>query len=128
VRLIWPAIPARDRRKVIRYYRENNWEKSPAFARGFFNRAHLGCVHQPAADRTFAMPKLSKKINAPVARKRSSIRLLDGHTTIKLPIAPNPVHMLQEFLKVELSKEESRNASRVEEVLGKGHRRSSGRG
>jgi hypothetical protein len=76
------------------------------------------------------MAKLSKKIDAPVARKRSSIRLLDGRTTIKLPIAPNPVHMLQEFLKLELSKEREkpRNAARLEEALGKSRGRSAGRG
>jgi hypothetical protein len=76
------------------------------------------------------MPKLSKKINAPVARKRSSIRLLDGRTTIKLPIAPNPVHMLQEFLKVELSKEKEkpRNAARVQGARIQSRRPSAGRG
>ena len=57
------------------------------------------------------MPNVSKKINAPVARKRSSIRLLDGSTPIKLPIAPNPVHMLQGFLKAELSNEQSATRS-----------------
>jgi hypothetical protein len=74
------------------------------------------------------MPKLSKKINAPVARKRSSIQLLDGRTTIKLPIAPNPVHMLQEFLTTELSKETTRNAARVHRTLGPSRRPASGRG
>lgn len=76
------------------------------------------------------MPKLSKQMNAPVARKPSSIRLLDGHTTIKLPIAPNPVHMLQEFLKVELSKEKEqpRNAARVHGARIQGRPRSAGRG
>jgi hypothetical protein len=74
------------------------------------------------------MPKLSKKINAPAARKRSCIRLLDGHTTIKLPIAPNPVHMLQDFLRTELSKEAPRNAARVRGALIQNRRPSSGRG
>jgi hypothetical protein len=76
------------------------------------------------------MPKLSKKMNAPVARKHSSIRLLDGNKTIKLPIAPNPVHMLQEFLKVELSKEneQPRNAAQVQGTRIQGRRRSAGRG
>jgi hypothetical protein len=73
------------------------------------------------------MPKLFKKIIAPAARKRSSIRLLDGRTTIKLPIAPNPVHMLQEFLTVELAKEKSGNAVQLQQAGGKSRGRSAGR-
>jgi hypothetical protein len=73
------------------------------------------------------MPKLSKRIDAPVARKQSSIRLLDGSTAIKLPIAPNPVHMLQDFLKQELSKE-PRTPAGAERVLVQRRRTSAGRG
>jgi hypothetical protein len=74
------------------------------------------------------MPKLSKKINAPIVRKRSSIRLLDGSTPIKLPIAPNPVHMLQGFLKAELTKEKPANVARAQPALVPNRRPAAGRG
>jgi hypothetical protein len=44
-----------------------------------------------------------KKIQ-PVTTKRATIYLLEGHTTIKLPVPENPVHKLQARLEKELSK------------------------
>ena len=62
------------------------------------------------------MPNLSKKIAQPVESTRTSIRLLDGKTTIKLPVPPNPVHMLQGFLEKQLSKENPPNAAGIVEA------------
>lgn len=62
------------------------------------------------------MPNLSKKIAQPVVTSRTSIRLLDGKTTIKLPVLPNPVHMLQGFLEEQLSKEKPPNAAGIVEA------------
>ena len=62
------------------------------------------------------MPNLSKKIVQPVVKTQTSIRLLDGKTTIKLPVPPNPVHMLQGFLEEHLSKEKPPNAAGIVEA------------
>jgi hypothetical protein len=43
-----------------------------------------------------------KKIQ-PVTTKRATIYLLEGHTTIKLPVPANPVHALQAKLEKELA-------------------------
>ena len=40
----------------------------------------------------------------PVETKRATIYLLEGPTTIKLPVAKNPVHAMQARLEKELAK------------------------
>ena len=50
------------------------------------------------------MRHASQRKIEPVATKRATIYLLEGPTTIKLPVAKNPVHAMQARLEKELAK------------------------
>jgi hypothetical protein len=99
--------------KAIRNLPTKNRENAPQPRGAFLTAENLGCINRQAAHGLSEMPNASKKLAQPIARRPSTICLLDGRTPIKLPIPPNPVHRIQQFLKTELSKEKPRSALRV---------------
>jgi hypothetical protein len=77
--------------------------KSAALARGFF-KARRAKAGVPYLRGPSAMRHASSKKIPYVATKRATIYLLEGPTTIKLPVPGNPVHKMQAQLEKQLVK------------------------